>query len=328
MRRIGILLGIVASILLVPLTASPGRAAEAPSFPSRPLRLVVPYAPGGVMDFSGRLLAKSLGDSLGQQVVVENRPGAGGVIGTEAVVHAPPDGYTVLLMDPAIAVNPSLLKSVPYDVLKDLQTISIVGSSPLVLVVPASAPVRDVPSLIAYGMNSLVPLTFGSAGIGTTPHMAGELFRLSTGLALTHVAYKGMGPAVSDLVAGQIDLSFGSITAALPFIQDGKLRGLATTGTARSAALPDLPTVAEAGIAGFEVDLWTVLFGPANLPPPILDRLNRAVRDGLAEATLVDGLARVGVAPRPSSPAAGTSFVAAELEKWARVVKDAQIEPN
>jgi len=299
-----------------------------PAFPDRPLRLVVPYAPGGVVDYTGRLFAKTLGDGLGQQVVVDNRTGAGGVIGTEAVVHAAPDGYTLLIMDPAIAVNPSLLKTVPYHVLKDLQTITLIGSTPLVLVVPAASPAHDLGALIAAAKASPSALTFGSAGIGTTPHMAGELLRLSAGLELTHVAYKGMGPAVSDLLAGRLDLSFSSITAALPFIQDGKLRGLATTGARRSSALPDLPTVAEAGIAGFEVDLWLALFAPANLPGPVLDRLNRAARSALAVPALVEGLARFGVEPRPDTPEAGTAFVAAELEKWARVVRDGHLQPN
>jgi tripartite-type tricarboxylate transporter receptor subunit TctC len=313
---------------LAALIAAPPPDAAAQSFPNRPPHLVVPYAPGGVLDFSGRLLAKTMGDAMGQQIVVDNRPGAGGVIGTEAVVHAAPDGYTMLLMDPAIAVNPSLLKAVPYDVLKDLQTIGMVGSSPLVLVVPAASPARDLGSLIAYAKSRPSPLTFGSAGIGTTPHMAGELLRLSAGIELTHIAYKGMGPAVTDLIAGQVDMAFASITAALPFIQDGKLRGLATTGTSRSSALPDLPTVAEAGIAGFEVDLWLALFGPADLPRPMLDRLNQELRNALAVPALVEGMARVGVAPRPGTPEAGTAFVAAELEKWRRVVREAHLEPN
>jgi tripartite-type tricarboxylate transporter receptor subunit TctC len=323
MRRAWIPIACLAALL----AATPPEAA-AQEYPSRPPHLVVPYAPGGVVDYSGRLLAKALGDVLGQQLVVDNRTGAGGVIGTETVVHAAPDGYSLLIMDPAIAVNPSLMKAVPYDVLKDLQTISMVGSTPLVLVVPAASPAQDLGGLVAYAKARPSPLTFGSAGIGTTPHMAGELFRLAAGLELTHIAYKGMGPAVADLIAGQVDLSFSSITAALPFIQDGRLRGLATTGARRSRALPDLPTVAEAGFPGFEVDLWLALFGPANLPRPLLDRLNRAVGQALATPALVEGLARFGVEPLPGTPEAGTAFVAAELEKWARVVRDAKLQPN
>jgi len=326
MRRLSILA--IPALGLAALLGLARADAVAEDFPTRPLRLVVPYAPGGVLDYSGRLIAKGLGDVLGQQVVVDNKPGAGGVIGTETVVHAAPDGYTLLLMDPAIAVNPSLMKSVPYDVLKDLTTIGTVGSSPLALVVPAASPVHDLAGLIAAAKAAPHPLTFGSAGIGTTPHMAGELLRVSAGLPLTHVAYKGMGPAVTDLIAGQLDMSFGSVTAVLPFIQDGKLRGLATTGPRRSSALPDLPTVAEAGLPGFEVDLWLALFGPAGLPAPVLERLSRALNQALAAPSLAEAWAKVGVEPRPSSPAAGRAFVTAELDKWAGVVRDAHLQPN
>ncbi len=250
------------------------------------------------------------------------------MIGTEAVVRAPPDGYTLLLMDPAIAVNPSLQNSVPYDVLKDLQAISMVNASPLVAVVNVATPVEDVPGLVRYAKARSTGITFGSAGIGTTPHMAGELFKLKTDTPLIHVAYKGIGPAISDLVAGHIDLCFASLTGALPFITDGKLRGLATTGARRPAALAALPTFAEAGVPGVEVDLWLVLLAPAQLPEPLLDRLNQEVRGTLADPQVIDGFARVGAAPRPTSPAETTAFLAAELEKWAAVVKAAHLQPN
>lgn len=305
-----------------------GEPAAAQTYPTRAVRLVVPYAPGGVVDYTGRLVAKLMGDRLGQQMVVDNRPGAGGVIGTENVVHAPPDGYNLLIMDPAIVINPELMKSVPYEIAKDLQTVSVLGSSPLVLVVPTASVVQDVPGLIAYAKANPGRLNFGSAGVGTTPHMAGELLKLSTGIEITHVAYKGMGPAVSDLVAGQIEMSFSSITAALPFITDGKLRGLATTGTTRSSALPDLPTVAEAGVPGFAVDLWLGLFAPVNMPPDLLARLNQEVRAVLAMPQLRDGLARVGVEPRPSSPAEGDAFVQSEFAKWSKVIQAAHIQAN
>ncbi len=302
--------------------------AAAQTYPTHPVRLVVPYAPGGVLDYSGRMVAKALGDRMGQQVVVDNRPGAGGVIGTDAVVHAAPDGYTLLLMDPAIAVNPSLQKTVPYDVLKDLQAISMVNTSPLVAVVNVNTPVTDIKSLVAYAKGRSAGVTFGSAGIGTTPHMAGELFKLETDTPLIHVAYKGIGPAISDLVAGQIELCFGSITGALPFITDGKLRGIATTGARRPAALAALPTVAEAGLPGFEVDLWLVLLGPAALPKPLLERLNQEMRGALADPALVEAFAKVGAEPNPTTPEQATAFLAAELDKWARVVTAAKLQPN
>ena len=311
---------------LVVAAGSP--SAPAQDYPTRPVRLVVPYAPGGVLDYSGRLLAKALGERMGQQVVVDNRPGAGGVIGTDAVVHAAADGYTVLLMDPALAVNPSLQKTVPYDVLTDLQPISMVNTSPLVATINAATPVTDIPGLIRYAKGRSAGLTFGSAGIGTTPHMAGELFKLDTDTPLIHVAYKGIGPAITDLIAGQIDLCFASITGALPHITDGKLRGLATTGTRRSSALPALPTVAEAGVAGFAVDLWLVLLAPAHLPSPLVERLNRETRAALAEPAVVEGFARVGAEPLPTSPEATRTFLAAELDKWARVVTAAHLQAN
>ena len=318
----------LAGCLGAALFVGSGPAAPAQSYPTHPVRLVVPYAPGGVLDYSGRLLAKALGDRLGQQVVVDNRPGAGGVIGTDTVVHAAADGYTLLLMDPALAVNPSLQKSVPYDVLNDLQPISMINTSPLVAAVNAATPVTTIAALISYAKAHPGGLTFGSAGVGTTPHMAGELFKLKTGTPLIHVAYKGIGPAIADLIAGQIDLCFASITGALPHITDGKLRGLATTGLRRSSALPDLPTVAEAGVADFEVDLWLMLLAPARLPAPLVERLNRETHEALTDRAVVEGFARVGAEPLPTSPEAARTFLAAELGKWAQVVTAAHLQAN
>jgi tripartite-type tricarboxylate transporter receptor subunit TctC len=315
----------LASGVCAALIMAAGLPAAAQSFPTRPMRLVVPYAPGGVTDYSGRLLAKALGDGLGQQMVVDNRPGAGGMIGTELVAHSAADGYTVLLMDSAIAVIPGLQKSMPFDVLKDLQPISLINASPLLAVVPPSSPVRDIGSLISYASNKPGGLNYGSAGIATAPHMAGELFRLSTGAPMTHVAYKGMGPAVTDLLAGQIDLCFGSVTATLPSISDGKLRALATTGAQRSPVAPDLPTVAEAGVPGFDVDIWLILLAPTGLPKPILDRLNQEMRSALANPQVVEGFAKVGAEPRYTTPEAAGAFLGAELGKWLRIVKDANI---
>jgi tripartite-type tricarboxylate transporter receptor subunit TctC len=282
-----------------------------------------------VLDYSGRTVAKALGDRLGQQVVVDNRPGAGGTIGTELVARSAPDGHTMVIMDLALAVNPSLQASVPYDVMKDLQPISMVNGSPLVVAVNAAAtPATDIKSLVAYAKTKPGGLTFGSAGVGTGPHMAGELFKLSTGAQLIHVAYKGIGPATSDLVAGQIDLVFGSVTGVLPFMTDGKLRGLATTGAKRSGATAAIPTVAESGVGGYDVELWLMLLGPAGMPAPLLQQLNKEVTAALADPTLVEAFAKVGAEARPTSPEGAQAFLKTEVDKWARVVREAKIKPE
>ncbi len=304
-------------------------AAAAPaqiSFPSKPLRLIVPYAPGGVVDFIGRTLAQRLSEQLGQSVIADNRPGAGGIIGVEATAKSAPDGYTLVIMDPAIVINPVLQDAVPYDVIRDLTAVSIVGSSPLVLAASPALPVKSVAELVQYAIANPGRLNFASAGIGTTPHMAGELLKLRIGAQMTHVPYKGMGPAMADLVAGRVQFSFGSITAALPFLADRRLRGLATTGARRSGALPDLPTMIEAGLSGFEVDLWLGLFGPAHLAPQALARLNAETINAVAHPEARAAFAKVGVEPRGTTPAEAADFVRAENEKWGRVVRGAKLK--
>jgi tripartite-type tricarboxylate transporter receptor subunit TctC len=301
-------------------------AAPAQTFPSKPLRLVVPYAPGGVVDFIGRTLGQRLSEQLGQGVIADNRPGAGGIIGVEATAKSAPDGYTLVIMDPAIVINTVLQDAVPYDVIRDLTTVSIVGSSPLVLASHLELPVKNVAELLAYAKANPGKLNFASAGIGTTPHMAGELLKLRVGAQMTHVPYKGMGPAMADLVAGRVQFSFGSITAALPFLADGRLRGLATTGPKRSGALPDLPTMIEAGLPGFEVELWLGLFAPAGLPREVLARLNAETKKAIEDPQARAAFAKVGVEPRGTSPADAAVFVRAEHEKWGKVVRDAKLK--
>jgi tripartite-type tricarboxylate transporter receptor subunit TctC len=229
-------------------------------------------------------------------------------------------------MDPAIVINPTLQDGVPYDVIRDLQCVSIVGSSPLVLAANPSLPVKDLAQLIEYAKANPGKLNFASAGIGTTPHMAGELLKLRIGAQMTHVPYKGMGAAMADLVSGRVQVSFGSITAALPFLRDARLRGLATTGLKRSGALPELPTAIEAGLAGFEVDLWLGVFSPANLSPQVLGRLNSEIKKALEPPEVKAAFAKVGVEPRGTNPDEGAAFVKAEYEKWNRVVRDAKLK--
>ena len=293
---------------------------QAQTYPAKPVRLVLPYAPGGIIDYVGRTLAQKLTENLGQPVVAENRPGGGGVLGTDSVARSAPDGYTLVLMDPAIVINPTLQADVPYDVFKNLQTVSIVSSSPEVLVISPTLPVKTFPELVAYGKANPGKLNFASAGIGTTPHLAGEMFKLRTGIDATHIPYKGIGASYTDMMSGKVQMAFSSIAGALPFTTDNRVRAIATTGAKRSSVYPDLPTVAEAGLAGFEVDLWLGVFAPAKLPAPILARLNGELTKALEAADLKAALAKVGVEPRGSSPEEGTVFLRAEFDKWKQVI--------
>jgi len=313
------------AIVLAAATAGPSTS-SGQAYPSRPVRLIVPYAPGGVVDFIGRTLGQRLSEQLGQSVIADNRPGAGGIIGVEATAKSAPDGYTLVIMDPAIVINPVLQDSVPYDVIRDLTAVSIVGSSPLVLVSNPGLPVKDVAELVAYAKAHPGTLNFASAGIGTTPHMAGELMKLRIGAQMTHVPYKGMGPAMADVVAGRVQFSFGSITSALPFLKDHRIRGLATTGPKRSGALPDLPTMIEAGLPGFEVELWLGLFGPAGLPRDALARLNADAKKAIEHPQARAAFAKVGVEPRGTSAEDAAAFIRAENEKWGKVVRDAKLK--
>ena len=313
------------AILYIGLFASASSAA-AQGWPTRQLQLVVPYAPGGVVDFIGRTIGQRLSAQVGQPVVVDNRPGAGGIIGVEYAARSAPDGHTIVVMDPAIVINPSLQEKVPYDLNKDLQAIAVIGSSPLVFVVNPSVPGATLSQLIDYARANPGKLNFVSAGIGTTPHMAGELLKLRAGVSMTHVPYKGSGPAMSDLVAGQVQTGFSSITAALPFIRDHRLRPLATTGSKRSAALADVPTVIESGYPGFEVDLWLGVFSPANIPAPLVARMNAEIGKALEDSAVRAAFAKVGVEPRIIGVDESARFVRAESEKWANVVRDAKLK--
>src|SRR6201997_2165162 len=243
---------LLCAALLVSL-AAPSRA---DTFPSRPIHLIMPYAPGGIVDFAGRVLAQKLGEVLGQPVVAENRPGAGGIVGVEYLAHSAPGGFDLVIMDPAIVINPTLQKSMPYDIFKDLVTVSIINSSPEVLVVAPQLGIKTYAELVAYGKNNPGKLNYASAGVGTTPHLSGEMWKARTGIAATHVPYKGIGPSYVDLMSGKIQMEFSSIAGALPFTSKGSVIPVATTGASRPAVYPDIPTMEEAGLAGFNVDLW------------------------------------------------------------------------
>jgi len=311
--------------LALPVASMP---AAAQAFPSKSLRIVVPYAPGGVVDYVGRTLGQKLSEQLGQAVVIDNRGGAGGMVGAEVAARAGADGYTLLVMDPAIVINQSLQPKVPYDVLKDFRTVTIATSSPLVLAINPKVGARTVPELAAIAKAKPGTLSFASAGIGTTPHMAGEFFKARIAQDIVHVPYKGSGPAMTDLIAGNVQMTFSSIAAAIPFFKDGRLVGLATTGPKRVAALSDLPTMVEAGFPGFEVELWQGVFVPSGTPKDTVARLHGETVQALATAEMRAALAKVGNDPVGNSQAEAERFVRAELAKWAKLVKDAGIKPQ
>ena len=316
-----------AALAAVLLSNAVGASAAEPAFPSRPVRMVIPYATGGGVDAAGRFLAQQMAADLKQQVLVDNRPGGATVTGTAAVVGAAPDGHTLLLVSLAVVTNQSLVRNIPYDPVTDLRAVTMVGSSPLVLTVNAGLPVTDISSLIAYARANPGKLNYSTAGVGTTTHLAAELLRLNAGIDITPIAYKGSGPAMTDLVSGQIQMAFSSIAAAQPFVIAGKLRALATTGPKRDPSLPTLPAMAES-IPGFNVDLWMMLFAPARTPEPVVQRLNEAARAALRSPQLRGEFQRVGQEATGSTSAEANAFLRAEMAKWTKLVRDARIEAN
>jgi tripartite-type tricarboxylate transporter receptor subunit TctC len=299
--------------------------ARAETFPSRPIHLIIPYGPGGIVDFAGRELAQNLSAVVGQPVVADNRPGAGGILGVDYVAHSDPDGYNVVLMDPAIVINPTLQKSLPYDIFTDLVTVSRVSSSPEVLVVSPLLNIKTYAELVAYGKANPGKLNYASAGVGTAPHLAAVLWTLGTGIQAVHVPYKGIGAAFPDLMSNKVQLAFSSIPGALPFTTDNRVIPLATTGPVRSPVYPNLPTVAESGLPGYNVDVWLTLYGRAGMPADVLAKLNSAVRTALQDPDLVAAFAKFGLTPVPTGLQDGAAFTKSEYEKWKKVIADGHI---
>lgn len=314
--------------LSLAVSAMGAGAALAQGYPSKPVRLVLPYSPGGIIDYIGRTLAQHVAEPLGQQVIAENRPGAGGITGTDTVARSAPDGHTIVLMDPAIVINPTLQPSMPYDLFKQLKTVSVVSSSPLVLVVAPELPVKSVSDLISYGKANPGKLNFASAGIGTTPNLAGEMLKQRTGVDATHIPYKSIGQSYPDLMSNKVQFAFSSIAGALPFTTDNRVRAIATTGEKRNPVYPDLPTMEEAGLKDFQVDLWLGVFAPAGTPPEAVSKLNAAITTALKNPELAKAFAKVGASPRGTTASAGDAFVRAEHAKWKKVIEDAKIKLN
>ena len=311
------------ALLAAATGAAPVQAQQA--YPSKPIRIISPFAPGGGNDILCRTVAQKLIENLKQQVIVDNRPGANGIIGTEATARAAPDGYTIALIPSGHAVNASLHRKLPYDTIKDFTPITLLGSSPLILAVHPSVPARSVKALAALAKAHPGELTYGSAGIGSSGHLGGALFEALTGTKMVHIPYKGMGPAITDLMAGQVSMVFGTSTSVMAHVHSGRLRALATTGAKRSAALPDLPTVAEAGVPGYEAGLWYGFVGPARIPNDIVQRLNREIVAVLNAKDVRERLASQGVEAHPSTPEAFGQLMVSDLERWAKVVQKAGI---
>ncbi len=300
--------------------------ASAQTFPEKPVRLIVPYAPGGNIDITARIIQPGLGEVLGQQVLVDNRAGAGGTIGSDLVAKAPADGYTILVgSSGTLTVAPSLYSKIPYHPVRDFAPVSFISSVPLVLLIHPSVPTKTVKDFVNLSKSRPGKLTMASAGAGTTNHLVGELFQSMTGTRFVHVPYKGSGPALVELMGGQVDLHFDQLSSATPYIKAGKMRALAVTTEKRAAIFPDVPTLAESGVTGFEASTFTGLVVPAATPRAVIDKLNSAVVKVMARQAVKDRFASFGADSFSSTPEQLGDFIKTDFAKWTKVVKDGNI---
>ena len=309
-----------------PLAPALAQTAAA-EWPSRPVRFILPYPPGGPTDIMGRVVAQALTRGLPQPVVVENRAGAAGAIGTEAVARAAPDGATFLVNASAHVIVPHMVR-LPYDALLDFAPVTNIASVPLILVVTPGLPVRSVAELIAHTKANPGKLSFASSSNGGAPHLAGELFKLIAGIDMAHVPYRGSGQAVPDLIAGNVQVMFDSMPSSAGAVREGRLRALAVTTAGRQAAFPELPTVAEAGVPGYEIATWYGIWAPARTPPEIVARLHAAVANAMRGEDAKEKMAALGAQPVADAPEHFARFVRAEYERWGRLVRDARIKAD
>ncbi len=308
------------TVLLLLTASGIVRAAQEGDWPTRPIRLVVPFAPGGGVDFVARLIADKLGHTIGQSVVVDNRSGASAIIGTSAVANANPDGYTLLITNINYEVNPVLRKNLPYDTFKQFASVSTVGALPAVLLVPSNSRVRSLNELVALAKREPGNLNYASAGLGSVNFLAAELLKKQLELKITHVPYQGGSPALTSIVSGQTDLLFITVPPAMPFIKDGKVRALVVTSESRVASLPDVPTVAEVGYPGLTMTEVYGIVVPSGTPRPIVERINAAIRSVLGDPAIRDRLQAAGVTPSASTPEQFTSYVHQAIGRWEKVI--------
>jgi len=300
--------------------------AAAPDYPSKPIRLIVPFPAGGGVDIVARSLTPHLTERWGQQVIVDNRPGAGATLGADLAAKAPPDGYNLLLANTAHAINATLFRKLPYDAVKDFTPISLVATQPSVLIVNPGVPVKSVKELIALAKAKPGRLNYASSGNGTPPHLSAAMFESMAGVEMTHIPYKGAAPALTDLLGGQVQLMFATIISSAQHVQSGRVRALAVTSAKRSAAFPDLPTVAEAGVPGFEATAWFMLLAPAKTPETIVQRVSRDAAAALAKPDLRARFAKEGAEAVGSTPDRAAAYLKSEIARWGKVVRAANIQ--
>jgi tripartite-type tricarboxylate transporter receptor subunit TctC len=302
--------------------------ASSPPWPTRFVRLIVPFVPGGATDVIARVVASRLSDGWGQQVVVENRAGGGANIGAQAVAQSDPDGYTLYIASVPHATNRFLYASLSYDPIADFAPVTLICMQPNIMVVPNSSPAKSVMDFVAYAKANPGKISYGSGGVGTSVHLSGELFKRMTGIEMTHIPYRGAAPALQDVMAGRLDLIFDNVTSSLPQVKGGNARGLAVTTGKRVPAMPELPTIAEAGVPGFDVSSWFAFFVPAKTPSAIIKKMNEDTVAALGNPMVKERLEQLGAAPVGSTPAELAAFLKSEMDKWGPVIREAKIRAD
>lgn len=303
-------------------------AQGAADYPSRPVRLVIPFAPGGTADTIGRIVADNLMVRLGKPVVLDSRPGANSVLGCQIVAHSNPDGHTMIVVAAGFAVNPSLMKRLPYDSLRDLAPVGLVGNGPYLLVIHPSIPAKTVSEFVAYAKTRPGQIAYATTGVGSPGHLAGELLRTMAGIDILHVPYKGGGAVMPDLLAGRVQSHYSSVSTAATHVRAGKLNAIAMTTPRRSPAMPEVPTFHESGLKGYDVTGWYGILAPGRTPPAIVNHINGELQKVLADGVTLKRLEQIGIDPAPSSPAHFAALIKTEIPKWAKLLKAAGIEPE
>ena len=314
--------------LLLPVATATFAHAQEPSYPSRPVRIIAPFQPGGGTDLLARLIGQKLTESMGTTFVIENRPGAGGVVGADVVAKSRPDGYTLITVSASLSINPSIYKKLPYDTLRDLAPISTLASGPGLLVVHPSMPVTTVKEFIAFAKARPGMISYASAGTGTPPHLGGELFKAMAGIDMTHIPYKGNGPAYNDLLSGQVPVMFPNVSTGLQYVRTGRVRALAVTSIKRTRIAPDIPTINESGVPGYELNSWYGLLTTAGTPVVIVNRLQHEIAKALQLSDLRDQLVTQGMEPTASTPGEFAAMINSEISKWAKVATHSGLKPE